>query len=70
MNLPVGPGLELAIDFHDYEEGYQGLKRLMLITDWWSGYTWDYYTTDKTHPHIVTALKHLLKMLEGYGIQP
>jgi GAG-pre-integrase domain len=31
------PGAQLALDFHDYLEGYGGYKCLLLITDRWSG---------------------------------
>jgi hypothetical protein len=32
-----GPGLQLAVDFHDYNKNSKGFKSLMLISDRWSG---------------------------------
>jgi hypothetical protein len=41
--IQEGPGLELAVDFYDYEKGYGGYISSMLVTDCWSGFIWDYY---------------------------
>lgn len=65
-----GPGLQLAVDFHDYEKGYEGYTDLMLITDRWSGFIWDYYLEDRTSETIIQALRHLLQTLERYKIHP
>ena len=35
--LETGPGLRLAVDFHDFEPGLGGLNSLMLVIDRWSG---------------------------------
>jgi hypothetical protein len=45
--LDEGPGYRLAIDFHDFNRGYGGFNSLMLVTDRWSGYSWDYYLSDR-----------------------
>ncbi|XDG02528.1 hypothetical protein ABKA04_002143 [Annulohypoxylon sp. FPYF3050] len=58
------PGIRLAIDFHPLEEGFDKYKDLMLVTDRWSGYTWDYYLQERSARSINTALKHLLGILE------
>jgi hypothetical protein len=34
-----GPGLQLAIDFHDYEQNSNGFRSSMLISDRWSSQT-------------------------------
>jgi hypothetical protein len=39
----LGPGKRIAIDFHDFEEDEDNYNSLMLITDRWSGYMWDFY---------------------------
>jgi hypothetical protein len=41
--ISEGPGKRIAIDFHDFEEDEDKYKSLMLITDRWSGYMWDFY---------------------------
>jgi len=38
-----GPGKRFAIDFHDFEEDEDKYSSLMLLTDRWSGYMWDFY---------------------------
>ena len=53
------PGGQLAIDFHDSEPGFGGYKCLMLITDRWTGFMWDYYLTDHTAETILSALEGL-----------
>jgi Reverse transcriptase (RNA-dependent DNA polymerase)/GAG-pre-integrase domain len=66
-----GPGLQLAVDFHDYEKSDKGFKSTMLITDRWSGQIWDYYLTDRTAASIIAALKDFFERLERqYGIKP
>ena len=59
-----GPGLRLAIDFHDFEERYNGFRYLLLVSDRWSGLTWDYYIKDRSFESIITALSHLLGSLQ------
>jgi hypothetical protein len=46
QNLHEGPGHRLAIDFHNFKKGYRGYTLLMLVTDCWSGYMWDFYLLD------------------------
>lgn len=66
------PGVQLALDFHDYEDGgYGGFTCLLLITDRWSGFSWDYYLTDHKSTTIMEALKHPFGTLERqYQIRP
>ena len=59
------PGVQLALDFHDYLDGYGGYKCLLLITDRWSGCSWDYYLTDHKATTILAALNHLLAYSNG-----
>ncbi|KAF9774906.1 hypothetical protein IL306_007045 [Fusarium sp. DS 682] len=42
------PGERLAIDFHDFEEGYAGFTSAMIITCRVTGYSWDFYLTDRS----------------------
>jgi hypothetical protein len=66
-----GPGLQLAIDFHDYEPGLQNFKSTMLVTDRWSGNMWDYYLQNRKAVSIIAALTHLFGLLERqYDIKP
>jgi len=59
-----GPGERLALDFHDFQRGYDGYTTLMLVTDRWSGLIWDYYIKgNRTTEDIITALKSLFGML-------
>ncbi|KAF7173426.1 hypothetical protein CNMCM6106_007498 [Aspergillus hiratsukae] len=65
------PGIQLALDFHDYDTGYGGYKCQLLITDRWSGFMWDYYLTDHKSETILAVLKHLFGTLERqYQIRP
>jgi hypothetical protein len=62
--LKEEPGIQLALDFHHYEKGYAGYKCLLLVTDRWSGNSWDYYLTDHKSATVLAALKHFFGMLE------
>lgn len=66
-----GPGLHLAIDFHDFQRGFGRFTSMMLVTDRWSGFIWDYYFQNRTAKSIIKALTNLLNLLERqYGIKP
>jgi hypothetical protein len=70
-DLHEGPGHRLAIDFHDYEPGYEGFNSLMLITDRWSGYMWDFYMTNREGKTIIRILEWFFRILKRqYSIQP
>jgi hypothetical protein len=47
----------LAIDFHDFEPGYGGFSTLMLISDRWSTYIWDFYLQGHSMNGILEALE-------------
>jgi hypothetical protein len=65
------PGVRLAIDFHDYQPSDKGFTSMMMVTDRWTGFIWDYYLEDRTAVSIITALKHLFGMLERqYKVKP
>jgi hypothetical protein len=65
-----GPGMRLAVDFHDFEPDSHGYQSLMLVTDRWSGYIWDYYLERRTASAIIGALEHLRRLLHTqYGFQ-
>ncbi|OAQ57705.1 polyprotein [Purpureocillium lilacinum] len=59
-----GPGERLAIDFHDLPRDPDQRSSVMLITDRWSGYVWDYYLVERRLGTIHEALKDLLGTLE------
>ena len=67
-----GPGLRLAIDFHDMNPDNQGFKSVMLVTDRWFGYIWDFYFTgDRDSQAIITALTQLFGILKRqHNIEP
>ena len=65
------PAQRLAVDFHDFEEGRGGYKNLMLISDRYSGLTWDFYLEDRTAQSIINALSYLFNLLEqNYNLKP
>lgn len=59
-----GPGQRLAIDFHDLPKDPDGRNSVMLITDRWSSFIWDYYLVERRAGAIIIALKHLLGLLD------
>ncbi|KAJ3554727.1 hypothetical protein NPX13_g10536 [Xylaria arbuscula] len=66
---PTTAGTRLAIDFHDFEDPRKNGGAewcVMLITDRFSGFTFDYYLHDRTYPSIKIALGHLIKYLRDY----
>ncbi|KAL3702648.1 hypothetical protein TMatcc_011227 [Talaromyces marneffei ATCC 18224] len=69
---PYAPGEHLAIDFYDFAEStMHGEKTLMLITDRFSGFMWDYYMTSHRGDEILETLKWFLDYLEkAYMISP
>lgn len=70
-NTENAPGLRLAIDFHDLDEDHEGRSSVMLVTDRWSGYVWDFYLTDRKADTVKTALEILFGILERrYQIKP
>jgi hypothetical protein len=70
-DLREGPGYRLAIDFHDFNPGKGGFNSLMLVTDRWSGYCWDYYLSNREADTIITALKRLFGLLlRQFNIKP
>ena len=52
------------------DNGYGGYKCLLLVTDRWSGLSWDYYLTDHKSATILAALQHLFGVLEQCEIRP
>jgi hypothetical protein len=71
INEGLGPAKRIAIDFHDFEEDQDGFNSLMLITDRWSGYMWDFYLQDRTTASIITVLSTFLGLLKNqYDLKP
>ena len=67
-DIEGGPGTRLAVDFHDFEPDVHGYKSVMIVTDRWSGYMWDYYMEKRTAKAIIGALEHLRRLLQTqYG---
>jgi hypothetical protein len=56
-------GTRMAIDFHDCEEDIEGYSSLMLVTDRYSGFIWDFYLKDRTSGTIIGALEMLFGIL-------
>jgi hypothetical protein len=66
-----GPGKRIAIDFHDFEKDEDNYNSLMLITDRWSGYMWDFYLQDRSAASINTVLNTFLGLLKNqYDLKP
>ncbi len=70
-NKPLQPGERLALDFHEFLINNQQQRYLLLITDRFSGFSWDYYLPSREASHILAALKHLFQLLNTqYDIVP
>jgi Reverse transcriptase (RNA-dependent DNA polymerase) len=68
---PEKAGTHLAIDFHDFEQSSNGYTSVMLITDRFSGYIWDFYLQNRQARTITDALRWLFSILERqYQIKP
>lgn len=66
-----GPGERLAIDFHDLPRDSDGRSSVMLVTDRWSGFIWDYYLVERRTGTVIAVLKHLFGLLDRqYQIKP
>ncbi|KAK3366409.1 hypothetical protein B0H63DRAFT_456114 [Podospora didyma] len=61
---PTEPGERLAIDFHDFHPDHEKFNSLMLITDRYSGWMWDYYLQSRESKGVADTLRDLLKFLE------
>ena len=69
--ISEGLGKRIAIDFYDFEADEDGYKSLMLLTDRWSGYMWDFYLQDRTASSINTVLSMFLGLLKNqYNLKP
>lgn len=63
-------GTQLSVDFHDFEP-VEDFKTLRLVTDRYTGLTWDYYLPNHKDETMLKAFKHLFGMLEvQYSIKP
>ena len=58
----------VAIDFHDFVEDDGGFRRLMLCTDRYSNFSWDFYMTDKKPETIEKALREFFGVIYAYGV--
>jgi hypothetical protein len=68
---PKKAGMRLAIDFHDWHPDDEKYTSLMLITDRYSGYMWDFYLQDREAASVLHCLRGLLKHLDvQYNIRP
>jgi hypothetical protein len=64
-------GIRLAIDLHDFEEDVKGYSSLMLVTDLYSGFIWNFYLKDRTSGTIIGALEMLFGILRTqYQVAP
>lgn len=57
-------GERIAIDFHDFNQGYRGYVSALLFTDRPSGYSWDYYLIDRTTTTLKTAINEFLALMK------
>lgn len=57
-------GERLAIDFHNYIKGIDDYTSQMLITCRQTGYTWDYYFTERTAIALINTFRSFLGMME------
>jgi hypothetical protein len=66
-----GPGRRLAVDFIHIVEDEEGYNSLMLITDRWSGFIWEFFLSDRKAEMLKTAFEMFLTAFERqYGLQP
>ena len=64
-------GTRLAIDFHDFEDDVEGYSSLMLVTDRYSGFIWDFYLKDRKSDTIIEAFEMLFGILKTqYQVVP
>ena len=62
-NLDCQIGERIGLDFHDYEEGYEGYKSQLLAVCRISGYIWDYYLVRRTSIDVIRAIDDLMRLL-------
>ena len=68
---PEQAGTHLAIDFHDYEKGINGYSSVMLVTDRYSGYIWDFYLENRESMTLIETLWWLFRIFDRqYKIKP
>lgn len=66
-----GPGIRIAVDFTHLVQDYEGYDSLMLFTDRWSGYIWDYFLQNRTQKNLKAAFEMFMTTLERqYDIRP
>ena len=56
--------MQLAIDFHNFKDNIKGYSSLMLVTNCYSGFIWDFYLKDQISGMIIKALKMLFGILK------
>ncbi|KAI0104622.1 hypothetical protein GGR51DRAFT_560886 [Nemania sp. FL0031] len=64
---PTQAGVRLRVDFHEYDDPRTCSDQdwqVKLVTDRYSGYTWDYYTNNKDADVIKTSLTDLIRHLQ------
>ena len=65
------PGQRVAVDLHDFTNGYDGSTTLLLITDRMTMVMWDYYLTDHTADSILMSFHHFLQLVKShYNVFP
>lgn len=66
-----GPGLRIAVDFTHLNPDAEGFDSLMLFTDRWSGYIWEFYLQNRTQKNLCIAFTSFLTYLERqYQVKP
>ena len=57
-------GTRLAIDFHNFKDNIKGYSSLILVTNCYSSFIWDFYLKDRTSGMIIEALEMLFGILK------
>ena len=63
------PGERIAVDFHDFEQGYERSKTMALFVDRVTGIMWDYYLSERTAETITACFKQLIKMFQVHTMR-
>ena len=60
------PGAQIAVDFFDFETGIDRKNSLVLFTDRYSGYVWDYYLSDRKQKSLQDVFRGFFAKLRNF----
>jgi hypothetical protein len=68
----LSPAYRISLDIHDFKTlGKAKVRHLLLLTDRYSGYHWDYYLPKRESSFIVACLDDFLKQMDRQnGLKP